>query len=137
MRRMVGAGVLLVLAVVGLGACNTPSGLDVERRIAAEAYRVERGDWSATASDARCEVRPYQETDTTAFVVTDCVVRGYSYHLQANYGDGPKGSRTSVDIRAYYEILPSQLVVKCTFKKQLGAWQLTKACIRGDFEPRP
>lgn len=133
MRRLVGGGVLVVLAVLGLGGCS-PSSLDVERRVAAEAYRIERGDRSAKPSEAQCEVKPYQETDSSAFVVTTCTVRGYRYELQANYS-GPKGRRTAVDIRAYYGILPSPLVVKCGFTYNGQGWNLG-SCKKGDAVPR-
>lgn len=136
MRRMVVLGAAVVLVVLGLGGCqpSTPSNLDVERRMAAEAYRIERGDWAVKASDVTCTPGRYHDGDVGAFVVTECVVKGFKYHLQANYA-GPKGRRTDVDIRATYTILPSQLVVKCGFRYDGQRWNVGR-CVKGDFVPR-
>lgn len=133
MRRLVGVGVLAILVVVGLGACS-PSNLDVERRVAAEAYRIERGDRSAKASEAECEVPSSTRHGTTELVYTVCTVRGSRYELQANYF-GPAGRPTSVDIRAYYGVLPSPMVVKCGFTYNGQRWNLG-TCKPGSAEPR-
>ncbi len=136
-RRMVGAIALAVVVTVGFGACNTPSGLDVERRVAAEAYRVERGDISAKPSEARCEVTNIGPHDQQGGQVahTTCSVRGYSYDLLAVYG-GPPGARDSVTIRAYLGGGAEPNVVSCDFRYTSERWQLG-TCKQGGAEPRP